>query len=90
METACKQAGFDNIATIEAPIAALMAFGLVNDNTRAKKVLVFDMGGNALEVSLLENNNRYLSYVVKAKRCDMSVNGRSFTKSIANICLKSL
>ena len=91
MEDACRQAGFNFVVTIEAPIASLMAFGLVNDRKKkVKNVLVFDMGGNTLEVTVLNNNNNYRSFVITAKNTDMSVNGRCFTKIIANYCLKSI
>ena len=57
-------AGFKTVYTIESPIAALMAYGLMRSTTR-RNIMVFDFGGTTLEISILTNNNDHAKYTIE-------------------------
>ena len=51
---ACKIAGLEFVRIINEPTAAAIAYGLDKMEDELKRVLVFDMGGGTLDVSILE------------------------------------
>ena len=53
IEELCVKAGFNKVELLSAPMAAIKAFGLDQQNFD-KKVVVFQLGGSTCEVSLVE------------------------------------
>ncbi len=47
-------AGLDVKRIINEPTAAALAYGIDKDDTKAQKVLIFDLGGGTFDVSILE------------------------------------
>ena len=86
---ACRQAGFKRVYSIEAPIAALMAFGLIRSRKK-RNIMVFDFGGSYLEISILTNNNNDCKYTVEYTRVLLNHGGRAITEQIVDFCIDLL
>ena len=84
---ACRLAGFTKVYSIEAPIAALMAFGLIRSRKK-RNVMVFDFGGSYLEISILTNNNRDSKYTVEFTRVLLNHGGRAITDLLVKFCIE--
>lgn len=68
-------AGFNVMRCIHEPTAAAMAYGL-HTNSRVSTVMVYDMGGGTLDVSLLNLNNGI--FEVMAASGDNRLGGQDF------------
>jgi molecular chaperone DnaK (HSP70) len=55
IENACKIVGFKDIKLIYEPIAACIAYNKLNDE---RNILVFSMGSNELDISIIELKNK--------------------------------
>ncbi|XXG81195.1 hypothetical protein AAC387_Pa09g1892 [Persea americana] len=88
-------AGLSVKRIINEPTAAAIAYGLdniVNNNRRKKKknnILIFDLGGGTLDVSILTIENGY-SYKVKATRGDAHLGGKDFDDLLIKHCIDEL
>ena len=99
--TAAEIAGIEVLEIINDPTAAALAYGLgtkenlsdsvfmsiiQEDQIKARKVLVFDLGGGTFDISILtiENNE----YIVKKTKGDPSLGGIDFDNKLVDYCLK--
>jgi molecular chaperone DnaK len=94
-EEACVLAGLDVRCLINEPTAAAIAFGLTTDEEdededeeRARMVLVYDLGGGALDVSILEVRGGDLQ--VLATEGDHLLGGVDFDKAIAEWLMEQI
>ena len=99
IEESAKLAGIEILEIINEPTAAALAYGfgtkgnikdsfltsVINKNSNFKKVLVFDLGGGSLDVSVLiiENNN----ISVKATCNDNFLGGIYFDNKLIDFCI---
>ena len=96
-----KMAGIEELELIDEPTAAALAYGLgkkenlsdsisltiiKKDNKTFRKVLVFDLGGAAFDVSILTIKNT--DFNVIAKLGDTNLGGIDFDNKLINFCLK--
>ena len=101
IEESAKLAEIEILEIINEPTAAALSYGLgtkenltdslalslmKKDNKKIRNVLVFDLGGGTLDVSVLtiENTN----FFVKATLGDPQLGGIDFDKKLINYCLK--
>ena len=99
--TAAELAGIEVLEIINDPTAAALAYGLgtkeglkdslfmsviQEDQIKARKVLVFDLGGGTFDISILtiENNE----YKVKITKGDPSLGGMDFDNKLVDYCVK--
>lgn len=76
-------AGLNVLRIINEPTAAALAYGL--DKQQEKTVVIFDLGGGTLDISLLnlEENN---VFVVRATSGDTHLGGEDFDNKIVEYC----
>jgi len=81
---ACKIAGLDVLRLISEPTSAAIAYDYhaCKDD---KTVLIFDLGGGTLDVSIVDASEGLLD--VKATGGDMEVGGRDFDFNLIDILL---
>ena len=78
-----KIAGLNVMRIINEPTAAAMAYGLHNkdnENNNAKQILVYDLGGGTMDVSLLEISDGILE--VKASSGNTILGGEDFNQKL--------
>ena len=73
-------AGLDVVRIINEPTAACLAFGL--DNNKSEKVLVFDLGGGTLDVSILDIGDG--TFQVLATNGDTHLGGDDWDHMVAD------
>ena len=74
---------------INEPTAAALTYGLTADTLdKDEKILVFDIGGGTLDLSLLEIDNGFFEAV--ANSGDLNLGGNDFTQAIYNYFLRDL
>lgn len=79
-----KIAGLNVLRIINEPTAAAIAYGL--DKTEEKNILVYDLGGGTLDVSLLTIDDGL--FEVKATAGDTHLGGEDFDNRLMTWCLK--
>ncbi|ATZ80963.1 putative chaperone Hsp70/DnaK [Bodo saltans virus] len=85
-----KIAGLDVIRIINEPTAAAIAYNLSSNNGNTnncndKKVLVYDLGGGTLDVSILITSGGFLD--VKSTSGDTHLGGEDFDNKLVDFCL---
>jgi len=100
-EESAKLAGIEVLGIINEPTAAALAYGLgtkenlsnslalsimKEDNVKTRKVLVFDLGGGSLDISILIIENT--EFTVKAKLGDNNLGGIDFDYKLIDFCIK--
>ena len=75
-------AGLDVMRLINEPTAAAIAYGLDKDGTGEKNVLIFDLGGGTLDVSLLTIVGGMIE--VKATAGNTHLGGEDFDSRMVN------
>ena len=100
-EESAKLAGIEVLGIINEPTAAALAYGLgtkenlsnslalsimKEDNVKTRKVLVFDLGGGSLDISILIIENT--EFTVKAKIGDNNLGGIDFDYKLIDFCIK--
>lgn len=79
-------AGLNVLRIINEPTAAAIAYGLdKNYNNNNKYILVFDLGGGTLDISLLSIEDNI--FMVKATCGDTHLGGEDFDNKIIEYCL---
>ena len=73
-------AGLDVVRIINEPTASCLAFGI--DTNKSEKVLVFDLGGGTLDVSILDIGDG--TFQVLATNGDTELGGDDWDKAIAD------
>ena len=77
--------GFNILRIINEPTAAAFAYGL-NNNIDDEKIMVFDLGGGTLDVSILEIDDNFFETIDSIGINNLG--GNDFTKIIYDDCLK--
>lgn len=80
-------AGLDVIRIINEPTAAALAYGInlcESERTEDKNILVFDLGGGTLDVSILNIDNG--CFEVKSTSGDCHLGGEDFDNKLVSYC----
>lgn len=86
VKDAGKIAGLDVLQIINEPTAAALAYGLDKDQSREKKIAVYDLGGGTFDVSILEISEGV--FEVKSTNGDTMLGGADFDTKIISYILK--
>ncbi|MEM3400024.1 MAG: molecular chaperone DnaK [Candidatus Micrarchaeia archaeon] len=78
-------AGLEVVRIINEPTAAALAYGL-DKGDEEKRILVFDLGGGTLDVTIMEYGNRV--FEVKATSGDTQLGGRDMDDALVSYLLK--
>lgn len=81
-------AGIDVLRIINEPTAAAIAYGFDKRSKEEQNVLIFDLGGGTLDVSLLGIED--LVFEVKATAGNTHLGGEDFDNQIVEYCLSDL
>lgn len=85
-EDAGKIAGFNVLKIINEPTAAALAYNITNKNgLDDRKVLIYDLGGGTLDVTVLVMSETILD--VKSTAGNTHLGGEDFDNKIANYCI---
>jgi L1 cell adhesion molecule like protein len=79
-------AGLNVLRIINEPTAAAIAYGLNEERDEERNILVFDLGGGTLDISLLNIDDGM--FQVKATAGDTHLGGEDFDNRILIHCLK--
>lgn len=82
VKQAAEELDFNVMRIINEPTAAALAYGLDKDGD--KKILVFDMGGGTLDVSLLDKIDNI--FTVRATNGNINLGGRDFDNKLIEYC----
>lgn len=74
-------AGLTVLGVIKEPIAAAVAYGEDKNATEDRNILIFDLGGSSLEVTVLLSSQGNVT--VKASNADRFLGGRDFDENLA-------
>ena len=80
-----KISGFNILRIINEPTAAAFAYGL-DKNFEDEKIMVFDIGGGTMDISVLEIDDNFFETVDSVGVNDLG--GNNFTDNIYEDCLK--
>jgi molecular chaperone DnaK len=80
-----KFVGFNILRIINEPTAAAFAYGL-NKEIEEEKIMVFDIGGGTMDISILEIDDNFFETIDSVGVNDLG--GNNFTDAIYNDCLK--
>lgn len=81
-----KIAGLNVLRIINEPTAAALAYGLQNDKSGERNILVFDLGGGTFDVSLLTLDDGV--FEVKATSGDTHLGGEDFDSRLVEYFIK--
>lgn len=84
-------AGLHVMQLMDEPTAALVAYGLdaaTYNSSTPKKILIFDLGGHSLDISLLSVKNGLVQLQVLGG--DENLGGRNFDSSLVDYCAEQL
>ncbi|VDM18340.1 unnamed protein product [Hydatigera taeniaeformis] len=81
-----KLAGLRVMRLINEPTAAAIAYGIDRRSEKRRNVLILDLGGGTLDVSILSVENG--KFDVKAVGGDTHLGGQDFDSRVVNHCLK--
>ncbi|KAL5963780.1 Heat shock cognate 70 kDa protein, partial [Taenia solium] len=81
-----KIAGLNVMRIINEPTAAALAYGLSRRLDRKSNVLIFDLGGGTLDVSIIFIRNK--KFEVKAVCSDTHLGGGDLDSRLVNYCVK--
>ncbi|MBQ4585078.1 MAG: Hsp70 family protein [Clostridia bacterium] len=82
----------DKVSIIQEPVGAAMAY-LYSDDLRriySKKqtIMVFDLGGGTLDVTILEHDPYLKEYSIKDKDGDLQLGGNDWDQALAGLVMK--
>jgi len=83
--TVAESVGFNILRIINEPTAAAFAYGL-NKNIDDERIMVFDIGGGTMDISILEVDENFFETKDSVGVNDLG--GNDFTNVIYNDCLK--
>ena len=81
-----KIAGLNVLRIINEPTAAAIAYKLENNDGKEKNILVYDLGGGTLDVTLLTQSSGKM-IEVRSHGGDTHLGGEDFDNNISNFCL---
>ncbi|MBI4148754.1 molecular chaperone DnaK [Candidatus Woesearchaeota archaeon] len=79
-------AGLDVVRIVNEPTAAALAYGLEKSGKKDQKILVFDLGGGTLDVTVMEFGDGV--FEVKATSGDTQLGGTDMDNAIINHIIK--
>ena len=82
---ACKIAGLNCERIINEPTAAAIAYGLDKMQAERKRIVVFDMGGGTLDVSVLNIEDGIIE--VMSTRGDTHLGGQDIDEILVKHCI---
>ena len=80
-----KAAGFKLVRLLEEPVAAAIAFGLLDEESESdsdKLVLVYDRGGGTLDVAVLRLDKQSNTFLVMGSSGDDRLGGEDFDRAL--------
>lgn len=82
----------DRVRVLQEPVAAAISY-LYSEDIRAhydglQKILVFDLGGGTLDVSIVEHDPRTMEYRILAKEGDLQLGGNDWDAALRNRILE--
>lgn len=81
----------NKVFVLEEPVAGAISYLQERDELNGDKtVLVFDLGGGTLDVSIVQYNSQNRSFVVCEKQGDPKLGGNDWDKALANIVLRKI
>ena len=77
----------DNVRVLQEPVAAAISY-LYGEDTRVhydrnQKVMVFDLGGGTLDVTIMEHDPKKMTYEILAKEGDLNLGGNDWDDALA-------
>ncbi|KAL5972174.1 Heat shock cognate 70 kDa protein [Taenia solium] len=82
-----KVAGLNMMRIVSEPMAAALAYGLDKRIDSQRNVLIFDLGGGTLDVSIISIGNE--KFEVKAVSGDTHLGGGDFDSRLVNYCVET-
>ncbi len=84
----------DKIHIVQEPVAAAIYY-LYGEDTRTKykskkSILVFDLGGGTLDVTIVAHDPIAMSYAIKAKEGDLNLGGNDWDNALAELIMSKL
>lgn len=83
---ACKIAGLECVRIINEPTAAALAYGFVKRDKPNSTILVYDLGGGTLDVSVMRLDTRKLIFKVLASSGNTHLGGSDFDHYLMEYC----
>lgn len=82
------------VSVLQEPVSAAISY-LYSENIKKKynnkqTILVFDLGGGTLDVTIVEHNPMTMEYVIKAKEGDLKLGGNDWDDALSNAVLNKL
>jgi len=94
IKSAAIEAGLNVLGLIEEPVAAALAFGLLNNENLddKKNILVFDFGGGTLDITIFESFKKENSLNIEVINTDgdKALGGIDIDQMLYNVFLKKL
>lgn len=92
----CRITGLDSdrVFIVQEPVAAAISYLYSNDIRRryddVQSILVFDLGGGTLDVTILEHNPKSMTYEIKAKEGDLMLGGNDWDDRLADLVMEKV
>ena len=82
------------VSILQEPVSAAISY-LYSENIRRKynnkqTILVFDLGGGTLDVTIVEHDPTTMEYVIKAKEGDLKLGGNNWDEALSNAVLSKV
>lgn len=85
---AAKIAGIKNIELLNESVAASIAYRHFNKNTEDKKIIVYNLGGGTLDVTIMSITGS--SFSMMSNESDKNIGGKDWDLQLANIIQKKV
>lgn len=95
-DAVCRITGLeeDDVRVLQEPVAAAISYLYSEDLRRhyegLQKILVFDLGGGTLDVSIVEHDPATMEYRILAKEGDLHLGGNDWDAALAGLVLRKL
>lgn len=81
-------AGFDNVITLPEPVAASIAYGLMNADSGERNIVVYDLGGGTFDSTILNINGN--TFTVKGITGNKFLGGKDWDDTLVGIIAEKL
>ena len=84
----------ENVRVLQEPVAAAISY-LYGEDTRVhydknQKIMVFDLGGGTLDVTIMEHDPKAMTYEILAKEGDLNLGGNDWDDALADAVKKKI
>lgn len=86
-KNACTIAGLDCVRMINEPTASALAYGFIKNDKKESTILVYDLGGGTLDVSIMKLNIKNGVFQVLASNGNSHLGGSDFDTYLMNHCM---